>query len=118
VGDLVVSRNVVAGAGSRQTIQIPADLMQTGLRSGFCEISAKTGEKILYQQVIPFVVDGSVRKPPASGSSTPYTQPFGLTASYAPLSKKLVIRVDRYYMQTRASVAGGRAQLIDPRNSH
>jgi hypothetical protein len=116
VGDSIVTRSVVAGAGSRQTIQIPADLMQAGLRSGFCEISAKTGEKVLYRQVFPFVVDGSVRKPPANISSSPYTQPFGLTASYAPLSKKLVIRVDRYYMQARASVAGGRAQLADPRN--
>jgi Family of unknown function (DUF6067) len=112
-GDLVVSRNVVATPGSRQSLQMTADLRQAGLGSGFCEITAKAGDKVLYHQTLPFVVDGSVRTPPAKIATTPYDQSFGLTASYAPLSKKLVIRVDRYYMQARASVAGGRVQLVD-----
>jgi hypothetical protein len=38
-----------------------------------------------------------------------------LTASYAPLSKKLLVKIDRYYMPARASVVGGRVQLVDPR---
>lgn len=113
--DLVVSKDVVAGPGQRTNLQLTADLLQAGQRAGFCEITATTGESVLYHQVFPFVVDGSVRSPPANITSTPYQQPFGLTASYAPLSKKLLVRVDRYYMQARASVAGGRVQLVDSR---
>jgi len=112
-GDIVVSRDVVARPASAETLQLSADLMQAGLRSGFCEITATTVQGVLYHQIFPFTVDGSVRKPPASIAATPYNQPFGLTASYAPLSKKLVIKVDRHYMQTKASVAGGSVQLVD-----
>ncbi|MGD1072144.1 MAG: glycoside hydrolase domain-containing protein [Bryobacteraceae bacterium] len=110
--DLTVSRDVVAVPGSRQTVQLPADLLQAGLKSGFCEITAKTGATVLYHQVFPFLVDGSVRRPPANIATTPYRQPFGLTASYAPLSKKLVVKIDRYYMQARGAVGGGHVQLV------
>jgi hypothetical protein len=113
-GDLIVARDVLADPGRRQSLQLTADLPQAGLRA-FCEITAATGENVLYHQVFPFVVDGSVRKPPASIATTPYQQPFGLTASYAPLSKKLLVKIDRYYMQARGSVARGRVQLIDPK---
>jgi hypothetical protein len=114
-GDLIVTKDVTAGPGTRQNLQLPADLLKAGLRAGFCEITAMAGEKILYHSVFPFVVDGSIRTPPANISATPYKQPFGLTASYAPLSKKLVVSIDRYYMQARASAAGGRVQLVDPK---
>jgi hypothetical protein len=114
-GDLAVAKDVVAEAGKRQNLQLTADLVQAGLKAGFAEITAAVGENVLYHQVFPFIVDGSVRKPPATISTTPYQQPFGLTASYAPLSKKLVVQVDRYYMPARASVSGGRVQLIDPK---
>jgi hypothetical protein len=112
-GDLTVTKDVTAEPASRQNVQLTADL--TGLRAGYCEITAMAGQKTLYHQVFPYVVDGSVIRPPDSISSTPYDQPFGLTASYAPLSKKLVIRVDRFYMPKRTSVAGGRVQLVDPK---
>jgi hypothetical protein len=112
-GDLTVSRDVVAGAGSSQKLQLTADLLQAGLKAGFSEITASVGERVLYHQVFPFVVDGSVRRPPANIASTPYQQPFGLTASYAPLSKKLMVTIDRYYMQTRASAVAGRVELVD-----
>ena len=114
-GDLIVARDVLADPGKRQSLQLTADLPQAGLRAGFCEITAATAENVLYHQVFPFVVDGSVRKPPATITTTPYQQPFGLTASYAPLSKKLLVKIDRYYMPARASVVGGRVQLVDPR---
>lgn len=113
-GDLVVSQDVVAGPGQRRNFQLAADLLQAGWKSGFCEITASTGDSILYHQVFPFVVDRSVRTPPAMIATTPYQQPFGLTASYAPLSKKLLVKIDRYYMQARSSVAGGSVVLIDP----
>ena len=112
--DLVVSKDVVAPPGSRQTLQLTADLAQAGLRSGYCEITATVDRNILYHQVLPFVVDGSIRKPPANIVTTPYDQAFGLTASHAPLSKKLLVKVDRFYMQSKAAVAGGTVQLIDP----
>jgi hypothetical protein len=112
-GDLVISRDVVAGAGSKQDLQLTADLVQAGLRAGYGEITASVGERVLYHQVFPFVVDGSVRRPPAKISTTPYQQPFGVTASYAPLSKKLIVNIDRYYMQARAAATAGRVQLID-----
>ncbi len=114
-GDVVVSKDVVAVPGSRQNLELNADLMQAGIRSGFCEITATAGQNILYHQVFPFLIDGSVRKPPATIVKTPYDQPFGLTASYAPLSKKLLIKIDRYYMQEKAAVMGGRVQLSDPK---
>jgi hypothetical protein len=112
--DLVDSRDVAVSSGARQTYKWSPDLRQAGLKSGFGEVTATGNGKMLYHQVFPFVVDGSVVQPPATIVSTPYKQPFGLTASYAPLSKKLVVRVDRYYMQSRASVAGGQVELVDP----
>ena len=115
-GDLLISKDVAAAPGSWQSLQLPADLTQVGLRSGFCEITAAAGANVLYHQVFPFIVDGLIRKPPATTVSTPYQQPFGLTASYAPLSKKLVIQVDRFYMPAKSTVAGGRVQLVDPAN--
>jgi hypothetical protein len=114
-GDVVLSKDVVLTPGKRQNLQLTADLLQADLKNGFCEITATTDGNVLYHQVFPFVVDGSVRRPPATIATTPYQQPFGLTASYAPLSKKLVVQVDRYYMAARASVSGGRVQLIDPK---
>jgi hypothetical protein len=114
-GDSVVTKDVVAAPGSRVNLQLATNAAQPVPGSGFCEITAAEGQSVLYHQVFPFTVDGTVRRPPTAIETTPYTQPFGLTASYAPLSKKLVVKVDRFYMPNRASVAGGRVELIDPR---
>jgi hypothetical protein len=113
-GDVLLSKDVTAAAGTRQNLQL-APASQPIPNSGFCEITASAGQSVLYHQIFPFTVDGSVRRPPPAIETTPYTQPFGLTASYAPLSKKLVVKVDRFYMPARASVAGGRVDLIDAR---
>jgi hypothetical protein len=110
--DVLVTKTVALAAGGHENLQIPADLM--GLRSGFVEVDASVKDASIYHQVFPFVADGSVRRPPAKIVSTPYSQPFGLDASYAPLSKKLLVKVDRYYMDQRKAVASGRVQLTDP----
>jgi hypothetical protein len=112
-GDITVTKTVTLSPGAHQNIQLSADLL--GLRSGFCEINATAGDLVLYHQVFPFVADGSSRHAPAKISTTPYTQPFGLEGSYAPLSKKLLVKVDRYYMDQRKLVGGGRVRLIDPK---
>jgi len=109
--DVVVTKTVALAPESHENIQISADLL--GLRSGLCEITAAVGDLVLYHQIFPFVVDGSVRHPPAKMVTTPYTQPFGLEASYAPLSKKLLIKVDRYYMDQRKLIGGGHVRLTD-----
>jgi hypothetical protein len=111
--DVTVTKTVALAPGAHENVQVSADLL--GLRSGFAEITASVGDSTLYHQVFPFVVDGTVRRAPSKIATTPYTQPFGLEASYAPLSRKLVIKVDRYYMDQRKLVAGGRVRLSDPK---
>jgi len=82
---------------------------------GFCEITAKTDRGVvLYHQVFPFVIDGFVRTPPAEIKKTPYETPFGLSAFYAPLNKKLIVKVDRLYTERRAEAVAGVARLLDP----
>jgi hypothetical protein len=112
--DITLSKTVAVAPGARENVQFSADLLASGLRSGFCEINATAGDSTLYHQIFPFVVDGAVRRPPAKLVTTPYTQPFGLEASYAPLSRKLLVKVDRYYMDQRKTVAGGSVALSDP----
>ncbi len=110
--DIVVTKSVIPAPGAIEPVVLAADL--AGKTSGFCEITAKSNEEILYRQVFPFVVDGFVRHSPSAVKTTPYDQAFGLEASYAPLSKKLLIKIDRYYMAQRSAITGGRVRLIDP----
>jgi hypothetical protein len=115
VNDVVLNKTVDPAPGATERLSISADL--AGRASGFCEITAKSGERVLYHQTFPFVVNGFVRRPPAVTKTTPYDQAFGLEASYAPLSKKLLVRIDRYYMPRRTQIASGRVSLIDPRSN-
>ena len=113
-GDVTVNKTVALAPGAHEAVQLSADLQS--LKSGFSEIKATVGDLVLYHQVFPFVVDGSTRRAPSKITTTPYTQSFGLEASYAPLSKKLLVKVDRYYMDQRKNVAGGRVRLVDPKS--
>ncbi len=86
--------------------------MPPALRSGYCEVKATSGGGVLYRQIFPYAVNGFVRAPPASLKSSPYSAPFGLTASYAPLSKVILIKIDRGYMERKPE--SGSARLVDP----
>ena len=131
-GDLVLTKTVAAAAGKRETVSFEGDLAGTKLPtrkitvsetpreekevpSGFCEITAKTDDgTTLFHQVFPFVVDGAKRVPPARIRKTPYDMPFGVQAFYAPLHKKLIVKVDRYYLDVRAEAVAGTARLVRP----
>jgi hypothetical protein len=80
---------------------------------GYCRIEAKAGGRVLYSQTFPFTIDGLVRTPPAVLKERPYEAPFGVEAFYAPLHRKLVVKVDRLYLARRAEAVGGRARLLD-----
>ncbi len=82
-------------------------------RARMFEITATSGNTMLYHQMFPIVVDGSMRRPPENIRSTPYSQAFGLEGSYAPLSKKLLVKIDRFYMPQRTAVTGGKVLLTD-----
>lgn len=110
--DIVVTRTVSPAPGAAEPFVLNADL--GAAPSGFCEIRAQSGQTLLYHQVFPYTVNGFVRRPPARTQASPYQQAFGLEASYAPLSKKVLVKIDRYYMPQRAAVASGRVQLLDP----
>ena len=115
-GDLTLRKKVTVANGKKETFSLSGDLNKAGLTKGYCEVTAKTADgTVLYHQVFPFVVNGWVRTPPAEIKTTPYTTPFGLESFYAPLSKKLVVKADRLYMERRAEVAGGVARLTDPK---
>ena len=131
--DLVLSRKVSLADGRREELTLSADLESAKLpvkkvatggsgqqraerecRYGICEVSARTaGGATLYRQVFPFVVDGFVRTPPEKIITTPYETAFGLEAHYAPLSKKLLVKIDRLYMPRRAEAVRGTARLVD-----
>lgn len=113
--DVVLTRAVSVEPGARREFDLSADQSAALPRTGFCEITAKAGSGVLYHQIFPFTVDGFVRRPPARLRTTPYDQKFGLEASYAPLSKQLLVKIDRYFMQPRTAATGGRVQLIDPK---
>ena len=89
------------------------NLIGDNATGGYCEITAKAGDAVLYHQVIPFVADGYVRQAPTEIKSTPYTTPFGLSSFYAPISKKLLVKIDRLYMPQRADVVAGVALVKD-----
>lgn len=109
--DAVINKSVDLSANASQKFNITADL--TAARAKMFEITAKAGNTTIYHQVFPVAVDGSVRKPPANVISTPYKQAFGLEGSYAPLSKKLLVKIDRYYMPQRTNIAGGKVTLTE-----
>jgi hypothetical protein len=125
-GDQVVQQQVVVADGGRRPLVFSGDLtsLKLPLRSveidgarkdapsGCCEVTAKTADgDVLYHQVFPFALTGWVRTPPAALKASPYDTAFGLSASYAPLNKKLIVKADRLYMPRRAEVAGGVARL-------
>ena len=130
-GDLVLTKQVVALGGAHEKFTLSGDLAKLDLptrkvvvqetpkvekecKHGVCEVTAKTPDgTVLYHQVFPFALDGIVRKPPAAIRRSPYDSPFGLQASHAPLSKKLVVKIDRLYM-AKAGAVRGYAQLYDP----
>ena len=128
-GDLVLEKKVSVADGRRQTFTLSGDLaslklptqkvevdkVQKEVPAGFCEVTARTADgTVLYHQVFPFAISGWVRTPPAEIKTTPYETPFGLSAFYAPLSKKLIVKADRLYMDRRADAAGGVARLRGP----
>ncbi|MFW6162522.1 MAG: glycoside hydrolase domain-containing protein [Planctomycetota bacterium] len=133
-GDLVVKSRVSLEGGGREELTLTADLTTLDLPTkkvvvqnkprvekqfphGVCELTAKTADGlVLYHQVFPFTIDGIVRKPPAKIRKSPYDTAFGLQAFHAPLSKKLLVKIDRYYMSAKA--VRGWARLIDPRTGN
>jgi hypothetical protein len=129
-GDLVLEKPLAVADGKRTTFTLSADLaplklplqkvevekVQKEVPGGFCEVAARTADgAVLYHQVFPFAIHGWVRTPPSQIKKTPYETPFGLSAFYAPLSKKLIVKADRLYMERRDDVAGGTARLKDAR---
>ncbi len=130
--DKVLTKTVTVAGGKRQDFVLEGDVTQAGLPlkpveidakthekkdfpAGFCEITAKDNHgAILYHQVFPFVVDGYKRTPPAVIRKTKYEDaPFGVTAQYAPISKVLIVKIDRLYMGNREHVVAGTATLKD-----
>ena len=127
-GDVTVSQTVTVDKGRREFVTLSGDVSRirlpgrasgAGARKpdtpgGFCEILAKTETgAVLYRQIFPYAVDGYVRAPPAVIRDSPYVTPFGLTAVYAPLSRTLMVGIDRYYMKERTRAVAGRARLFD-----
>ncbi len=98
----------------RKIVVDPKSKIERECPHGFCEVKAvdETG-LILYSQTFPFVVSSFVRTPPKEIIASPYETPFGLEAFYAPLSKKLLVKIDRLYLPARASAAAGEARLVD-----
>ncbi len=97
--------------GASQRLTLSADLTAA---ASLCEIIAKSGGAILYQHLFPITVDGTNRRTSAQLRTTPYAQPFGINASWAPLARTLLVKLDRYYMPRPAEVAGGTVRLTDP----
>lgn len=132
--DVVLTKTLSVADGKHEDFTLSTDLTTAKLPSkmfvvdpaakpqvsqefkyGFCTVLAKTKDgTVLYTQVFPFVINGFVRKPPEVIETTPYKQPFGLEASYAPMSKKLLVKIDRYYMPNRAQAVNGRVRLLGP----
>lgn len=131
--DLHLSQTLSVAAGKQTKHTFSADIPAASLKSktvqvsrkskekktvlhGFCELTAKGKDgTLLSHQIFPFDRDGYVLQPPATTLSTPYgDKPFGLRAMYAPLSKKLVCKVDRFYLPNRETIVGGVARVHDP----
>ena len=120
-GDLLQTKTVEVADGGREAFTMQGELAPLNLPKvnnipqGYCEITAKTADNaVLQHHLFRFVIDGYRRTPPAEIKRTPYDTPFGVTAFHAPLDNKLVVCVDRYYMDNRAAFTDGRARLLDP----
>jgi hypothetical protein len=129
--DLVVEKVVELRDWQRVAFDVQADLTKFSLPTkktvvqkkprvekeyphGICEVHAKADDATtLYRQLFPFTIDGHVRTPPAEIKKSPYDTPFGLQAFYAPLSKKLLVQIDRYYTDPTPTI--GFARLMDPK---
>ncbi len=129
--DMIMEKAVEVENGRHEEFTLEGDVARAGLPEveiaergssgdttrkcpqGFCEITAKTADgPILYHSLFPFVVDGFTRTP-AQIKKSPYDAPFGVTAKHAPLSKKLLVKIDRLYMDNREAAAKGQARLVD-----
>lgn len=131
-GGLVLSRGFELPRGERKEFVFDADLTKLSLpikrvlikghprkekecEHGFAELTAKADDgTILYHQVFPFVIDGIIRKPPKELKESPYETAFGLQTTYAPLSRKLLVKIDRPYLKRRAEGISGSVKLIEP----
>jgi hypothetical protein len=124
--DLVVRKSVTVADGRQEVFPIEADLNsltlplnKKGQKTGLCEISARTKDGgVLYKQTFPFVIDGFVLQAPQKILATPYESAFGVKADYAPLNKKLLLKIDRYYLPHREDATGGEVRLLDPATRH
>jgi hypothetical protein len=131
-GDRVLTKTLRVAAGQHETATLSGDI--TGLAlpkrkvvvqqqpreerevpAGYCDVTAKTRDGLtLYSQTFPFTIDGNVRTPPVELKATPYDKPFGVQAIYAPLSRKLIVQIDRLYLPGRGNAVQGIARLVDP----
>lgn len=119
-GDLVLKKSLRPDAGQRIAFDVHADLEALdlpedgGIPQGYCEVTARSEGQRLYRHVFPFSLTGFRRSPPADIIASPYQEPIGVTGNYAPLNKKLMVRVDRLYCKDRERLSNGTARLIDP----
>ncbi|MFW6457268.1 MAG: glycoside hydrolase domain-containing protein, partial [Planctomycetota bacterium] len=128
--DVVVERTVAVEAGDSATFTMGADLTELNLPEkklrvkstgeegefprGYGEVTAKTADgQTLYHQEFPFRITDWKRRPPEQIKTTPYDEDFGIKAKYAPMNKKVLVTVDRHYMEERERVANGKARLVD-----
>jgi hypothetical protein len=113
-------------AGSRQQHIFKADLTALNLPldkeskknsdypSAIFDIKAVDSDgTIIYSQSFPFCVDGFVRTAPSALKTSPYDTPFGVDLFHAPLSQKLIVKLDRYYMPERNKAISGTIQVFD-----
>ncbi len=101
--------------GTLDDLDLPID-ERTKHPTGFCAVTAETEDgKPLYSQTFAFDVDGYIRKAPAEILRTPYgDDPFGMQLNFAPLSRVLICKIDRYYTENAESVQGGTLTVTDP----
>lgn len=129
--DHIVKRSLTVGPGERKQVVIEGSFddidLPTGrfplvldpsqretFRHGFAEITATRRDGlVLYQQLVPFVIDNFVVEGPEEIVRNPYDASIGVNATLAPLSRQLLVQVDRLYMDEPTRVAGGTAALTD-----
>ena len=112
-GDITYTKTVDVADGKANAFTLSGATVS----GSYCEITAKSGTLTLYHQVIPYIADGYVRTAPANISMTPYKTPFGLESFYAPISKQLLVKVDRLYMPQRVDAVSGTARVKDARGT-
>lgn len=120
--DYLLTKTVTVENGKHTDVTLSGDLSDVRLtagkdgKTGYCEVTAKDADGVLlYHQIFPIVVNGFVRVPPAEIKKTPYVKAFGLDAFYAPFNKKLIVKIDRLYMDRRSDAVTGIAKLLDPK---